>query len=52
MKQQYAPPDLMGLPYYVPSQQGFENDIRALRKGRGKSDPPEETGDEGIAPAP
>ena len=41
VEQQYAPPDAQGLPYYVPSQQGFENDIRALRRSRGKNDPPE-----------
>ena len=29
------------MPYYVPSEQGFERDIRTLRKTRGFQDPPE-----------
>ena len=29
------------MPYYVPSEQGFEAEIRRLRTGRGVSDPPE-----------
>ena len=28
-----------GFPYYVPSRQGYENDVRALRKTRGFDDP-------------
>ena len=39
--QDYAPPEAEGLPYYIPSRQGFENDIRALRRTRGKNDPPD-----------
>ena len=41
VEQQYAPPEAGGMPYYVPSEQGFERDIRALRKTRGFQDPPE-----------
>ena len=39
VKQQYAPLEAKGMPYYVPSEQGFERDIRALRKQRGFDDP-------------
>ena len=38
--QQYAPPGARG-PFYIPSEQGFEKEIRALRAGRGKMDPPD-----------
>ena len=30
------------MPYYTPSEQGFEKEIRALRAERGFNDPPEE----------
>ena len=29
--QEYLPPDAKGLPYYIPSDQGYENDISRLR---------------------
>ena len=41
VRQQYRPVEAGGFPYYVPSQQGYENDVRALRKTRGLDDPPE-----------
>jgi putative ATPase len=41
VKQQYAPIEAGGFPYYVPSQQGFENEVRKLRKERGFFDPPD-----------
>ena len=41
VEQQYAPPGTTGLPFYIPSEQGFENEIRALRSKRGKVDPPD-----------
>ncbi len=37
--QQYAPLEAGDMPYYVPSEQGFERDIRQLRKRRGIDDP-------------
>ena len=40
--QEYAPPEAQGMPYYVPSEQGFEREIRGVRAGRGRVDPPEE----------
>ena len=39
--QRYAPEDARDLPYYVPSEQGFEQEIRALRRARGFDDPAE-----------
>ena len=39
VKQQYAPLEAGDMPYYVPSEQGFERDIRQLRKRRGIDDP-------------
>ena len=39
--QEYAPPEAQGMPYYVPSEQGFERDVRRLRAERGREDPPE-----------
>ena len=41
VEQQYAPPEAGGMPYYTPSEQGFEAEIRALRARRGRDDPPE-----------
>ncbi len=41
VEQQYAPPEAGGMPYYVPSEQGFEQDVRRLRAERGREDPPE-----------
>ena len=38
VEQRYAPPEAGGMPYYVPSDQGFEAQIRALRAARGKRD--------------
>ena len=37
--QQYAPLEAKGMPYYVPSEQGFENEIRIIRMQRDKQDP-------------
>lgn len=42
VEQQYAPPEADGMPYYVPSRQGFEAEVRALRAARGKLDPPKD----------
>ncbi len=39
--QQYAPLEARGMPYYRPSEQGFEREIRALRKTRGIEDGPD-----------
>lgn len=39
--QRYAPTDAEGMPYYTPSEQGFEREVRILRRERGKLDPPE-----------
>ena len=39
VEQQYAPVEAGGMPYYTPSEQGFEREIRALRARRGKHDP-------------
>ena len=36
--QRYAPVEAQGMPYYVPSEQGFEREIRELRKSRGIED--------------
>ena len=40
--QEYRPVEAGGFPYYVPSRQGYENDVRALRKTRGFADPAED----------
>ena len=37
--QDYRPVEAAGFPYYVPSTQGREKDVRALRKTRGIEDP-------------
>ena len=37
--QQYAPLEARGMPYYTPSEQGFENEIRRIRMQRGRMDP-------------
>ena len=37
--QDYRPVEAAGFPYYVPSAQGREKDVRALRKTRGIEDP-------------
>ena len=42
VRQAYAPPGAKGMPYYVPSQQGFERELRQLRSERGVVDPPED----------
>ena len=42
VRQQYRPVEAEGFPYYVPSQQGFENEVRQIRKERGFDDPPED----------
>ena len=39
LEQQYAPLEAAGMPYYVPSEQGFECEIRKIRKNRNKMDP-------------
>jgi putative ATPase len=39
LEQQYAPLEAQGMPYYVPSEQGFECEIRKIRAGRNKMDP-------------
>ncbi|MDO4739659.1 MAG: replication-associated recombination protein A [Eubacteriales bacterium] len=36
--QQYAPLEAQGMPYYAPSEEGFEREIRRLRKERGFAD--------------
>ena len=41
VQQQYAPLEARGMPYYKPSEEGFENDIRALRRDRGFEDAPD-----------
>ena len=41
VEQDYAPLEARGMPYYVPSEQGFERDIRDLRARRGVADPPD-----------
>lgn len=37
--QQYAPLEAKGMPYYVPSEQGFEKEIRKIRVQRDHHDP-------------
>ena len=39
VEQQYAPLEASGFPYYVPSEQGDEREIRRLRKARNRCDP-------------
>ena len=39
LQQQYAPLEADGMPYYVPSEQGFECEIRKIRERRNKTDP-------------
>ena len=39
--QSYTPEGAAGMPYYVPSEQGYEADLRALRRERGIEDAPE-----------
>lgn len=39
--QDYAPIEAEGMPYYVPSEQGYENEIRAIREARGFDDDPD-----------
>ena len=41
VQQQYRPLEAAGFPYYVPSEQGFEAQVRALRRERGFADPPD-----------
>lgn len=41
VRQQYAPLEAEGMPYYVPSEQGYENEIRKLRSERGMHDAPD-----------
>lgn len=41
VEQRYAPLEAEGMPYYTPSEQGFERQIRALRSERGRVDPPD-----------
>ena len=41
VEQQYAPEEARGMSYYMPSEQGFEKEIRALRRARGRIDPPD-----------
>ena len=42
VRQEYRPLEASGFPYYVPSQQGYENEVRSLRKTRGFEDPPKD----------
>lgn len=39
IEQQYAPIEAGGMPYYVPSEQGFETEIRKIRRSRNHKDP-------------
>ncbi|MGN0034719.1 MAG: hypothetical protein ACI364_03205, partial [Coriobacteriales bacterium] len=39
VKQQYAPLEARGMPYYTPSDQGQEEKLRQRRRERGISDP-------------
>ena len=41
VEQQYLPDEAAGLPYYTPSEQGYENEIRKIRLSRGKTDRPD-----------
>lgn len=42
VEQRYAPEGAEDARYYVPSEQGFENEIRAIRRTRGKADESEQ----------
>lgn len=42
VRQEYRPLEAGGFPYYVPSRQGYENEVRSLRKTRGFEDPPKD----------
>jgi len=39
LPQQYAPLEARGFPYYVPSEQGFEKEVRKIRAQRNRNDP-------------
>jgi len=41
VEQQYLPDEASGMPYYIPSEQGYENEIRRIRESRGKTDRPD-----------
>jgi len=41
VRQQYAPLEAQGMPYYEPSEQGYENEIRIIRHERGIHDAPD-----------
>ena len=41
VRQQYAPLEARGMPYYEPSEQGYENEIREIRERRGFDDAPD-----------
>ncbi len=41
VRQQYAPLEAKGMPYYVPSEQGYEREIRRIRMDRGFDDAPD-----------
>ena len=42
VEQAYEPVEAQGMPYYTPSEQGFEREIRELRIRRGIADAPED----------
>ena len=42
VEQRYAPEGVAEKRYYIPSRQGFDNDIRAIRRSRGRDDPAED----------
>ena len=42
VEQAYAPVEAQGMPYYTPSEQGFEREIRELRIRRGIADAPDD----------
>ncbi len=41
VEQAYAPVEARGMPYYTPSEQGFEAEIREMRRRRGIEDAPD-----------
>ena len=41
VQQQYAPLEARDMPYYVPSEMGYENEIRKIRASRGFYDAPD-----------
>ena len=41
VRQQYAPLEARDMPYYTPSEQGYENEIRKIRAERGFEDAPD-----------